>query len=207
MTEVSHRRAATRERLVRAAIGVFAQRGVMAASVEEICDVAGFTRGAFYSNFESKDDLCLAVLSERADAYLAAARNAISTATPPGTGAGHGDVQDVIRGAIDTFAHTVADEPEAILAMMELRLYAAREPGVREGFTRAQTAINESFASLIGQVLAEHHLHTALPVHDLLYLLHAMYDHISIDQLIQGRRDPAKVSEALALMLQSVVDS
>ena len=202
MTELSQRRAATRDRLVRAAVTVFAQRGVMGASVEEICDVAGFTRGAFYSNFDSKDELCLAVLSERAETYLAAARTAISTVEPVAD-----DVHALITQAIDTFAHTVAEEPEAILAMMELRLYAAREPGVREGFRRAQTAINESFASLIGQVLAEHHLRTALPIHDVLYLLHAMYDHISIDQLIDGRRDPAKVSEALALMLQSVIDS
>jgi len=200
MTEVSHRRAATRERLVRAAVTVFAQRGVMGASVEEICDLAGFTRGAFYSNFESKDDLCIAVLSERADTYLAAARSAISAVEPA-----EGGVHQLVTRAIETFAHTVSEEPEAILAMMELRLYAAREPGVREAFTRAQASINESFASLIGQVLADHHLRTALPVHDVLFLLHAMYDHISIDQLIEGHRDPAKISEALALMLQSVI--
>ncbi|HEX2856822.1 MAG TPA: TetR/AcrR family transcriptional regulator [Propionibacteriaceae bacterium] len=200
MTEVSERRAATRKRLVRAAITVFAQRGVMAASVEEICDEAGFTRGAFYSNFESKDELCLALLSERADTYLAAARTAVATMRPAGA-----DVHDLLKQAIDQFAHTVSEEPDGVLAMMELRLYAAREPGVRDAFTRAQAAINESFASLIGQVLAEHHLTTVLPVHDVLYLLHAMYDQISIDQLIEGRRDPAKVSEALALMLQSVL--
>lgn len=200
MTEVSHRRAATRERLVRAAIGVFAQRGVMAASVEEICDAAGFTRGAFYSNFDGKDDLCIAVLSERADAYLSAARSAVQTV--PSTTE---EAQHRIGRVLDTFAHTVVEEPEAILAMMELRLYAAREPSVRAAYIRTQDAINASFASLISQTLEQHDLRTALPVHDLLYLLHAMYDQISIDQLIQGQRDPARVSEALVLMLQSVI--
>ncbi len=200
MTEVSQRRAATRERLVRAAISVFAQRGVMAASVEEICEAAGFTRGAFYSNFEGKDDLCLAVLSERADTYLTAARSAVQTV--PTT---EGGVRERMGRVIDTFAHTVEEEPEAILAMMELRLYAAREPSVRGAFTRTQAAINESFAALISQALELHDLQTVLPIDDLLYLLHAMYDQISIDQLIQGRRDPARVSEALALMLQSVI--
>ncbi|MDA8438904.1 MAG: TetR/AcrR family transcriptional regulator [Propionibacterium sp.] len=200
MTEMSHRRAATRERLVRAAVSVFAHRGVMAASVEEICDAAGFTRGAFYSNFDGKDDLCIAVLSERADAYLSAARSAVQR-VPTTTG----DAQHRIRQVLDTFAQSVVEEPEAVLAMMELRLYAAREPGVRAAFIRAQDAINESFASLISQALEQHDVRTVLPVHDLLYLMHATYDQISIDQLIQGHRDPAQVSEALLLMLQSVI--
>ena len=52
MTHVTARRAATRERLIDAAIDVFAEKGVLGASVEEICEDAGFTRGAFYSNFD-----------------------------------------------------------------------------------------------------------------------------------------------------------
>ncbi|MDX5318539.1 MAG: TetR family transcriptional regulator, partial [Actinomycetes bacterium] len=60
----SPRRTATRDRLIEAALGVFAEKGVLAATVEEICDAAGFTRGAFYSNFESKTELFFA-LAER----------------------------------------------------------------------------------------------------------------------------------------------
>ena len=44
-TRVSPRRANTRERLITAAMHVFAERGVNGASVEEICEAAGFTRG------------------------------------------------------------------------------------------------------------------------------------------------------------------
>ena len=47
MTELTARRAATRERLVDAAVVVFAEKGVLGAAVEEICEAAGFTRGAF----------------------------------------------------------------------------------------------------------------------------------------------------------------
>ena len=49
-------------RLVEAAITQFAARGIDATSVEQLCDAAGFTRGAFYSNFASKDDLCTAII-------------------------------------------------------------------------------------------------------------------------------------------------
>src|SRR5437588_10391841 len=57
-------RAVTRARLLASAAKVFAERGFYGASVEEIADRAGFTRGAFYSNFETKADLFLALLDE-----------------------------------------------------------------------------------------------------------------------------------------------
>ncbi|HSK32534.1 MAG TPA: helix-turn-helix domain-containing protein, partial [Propionicimonas sp.] len=60
------RRTQTREKLMDAATTLFAQKGVLAASVEEICERAEFTRGAFYSNFADKDELCLAVLNRQA---------------------------------------------------------------------------------------------------------------------------------------------
>jgi len=59
----SRRRKATRARLLSAAAEVLSERGFHGASVEEICERAGFTRGAFYSNFAAKDDLVLAPAS------------------------------------------------------------------------------------------------------------------------------------------------
>src|ERR1700752_4485412 len=56
------RRELTRTALVEAAAEVFARRGFEGASLEEIAEVAGFTRGAIYSNFGSKDELMLAVV-------------------------------------------------------------------------------------------------------------------------------------------------
>lgn len=59
---ISVRRAETRTRLVDAATKVFAEKGVRAASVEEICEQAGFTRGAFYSNYAHKNELVEEIL-------------------------------------------------------------------------------------------------------------------------------------------------
>ncbi|WP_430592471.1 TetR family transcriptional regulator [Humidisolicoccus flavus] len=61
----SEKRLRTRARLLDAAAEVFLEVGVPAASVEAICERAGFTRGAFYSNFESKDEL-FTMLRDRA---------------------------------------------------------------------------------------------------------------------------------------------
>jgi AcrR family transcriptional regulator len=47
----------TKERLLDAAAGLFAERGVNGTSVEQITDRAGYTRGAFYGNFEDKHEL------------------------------------------------------------------------------------------------------------------------------------------------------
>lgn len=60
----SSRRRQTRERLLEAAYEVFAETGVHAVSVEMITERAGFTRGAFYSNFDTKEELFFA-LAER----------------------------------------------------------------------------------------------------------------------------------------------
>src|SRR5699024_12588940 len=63
---LSPRRQQTRSTLVKAGISVFAVRGIDGASIEEICEAGGLTRGAFYSNFSSRDDLVLASIEMQA---------------------------------------------------------------------------------------------------------------------------------------------
>ena len=73
-----------------AAVRVFAERGIIGASVEEICEAAGFTRGAFYSNFADKDELVLALIRQTIRTQFAAAEQAIArTKAAPAT-AGRG---------------------------------------------------------------------------------------------------------------------
>jgi AcrR family transcriptional regulator len=50
--------------LFEAAASVFEEQGINAASIEAIAAAAGFTRGAFYSNFASKDELIIAMLED-----------------------------------------------------------------------------------------------------------------------------------------------
>jgi AcrR family transcriptional regulator len=54
----------TREKLFEAAAQVFEEQGIGGASIEAIAAAAGFSRGAFYSNFTSKDELIIAMLEE-----------------------------------------------------------------------------------------------------------------------------------------------
>ena len=55
----------TRLRLIEAAERLFIRKGFDSASVDEISEAAGYSRGAFYSNFEDKDQVFLAVLDRR----------------------------------------------------------------------------------------------------------------------------------------------
>ena len=59
-------RSATRLKLIRSAPAVFAQQGIDGASVSDLCAAAGFTRGAFYSNFESKRELAILAFDDLA---------------------------------------------------------------------------------------------------------------------------------------------
>jgi AcrR family transcriptional regulator len=79
----AEKRAETRARLLDAAERVFLRRGLQGSSVEEIAAEAGFTRGAFYSNFKSKDELFVELLHTRIyDHYTELAKE---TQAQPGT--------------------------------------------------------------------------------------------------------------------------
>src|SRR5260370_17006444 len=57
----------TREKLFEAAARVFEEQGIGGASIEAIAAAAGLTRGAFYSNFKSKDELIIAMLEDHVE--------------------------------------------------------------------------------------------------------------------------------------------
>jgi AcrR family transcriptional regulator len=61
----AERRAATRAKLLKAAGSIFARRGYHAATLDEIAQRAGVSKGALYYNFASKEDLFLALLADR----------------------------------------------------------------------------------------------------------------------------------------------
>ena len=77
------KQAETRKRLLDAGERVFLRRGLQGSSVEEIAAEAGFTRGAFYSNFKSKDELFVELLHARV--YDRYAQMAEEAQAQPGT--------------------------------------------------------------------------------------------------------------------------
>src|SRR5438046_5347843 len=85
------RREATRAALLDAAARVFIERGFAGSSVEAISEAAGYTRGAFYAHFRTKEELFAELLQQRVfAAYRAMATDAAST--PPAQRAGPREV-------------------------------------------------------------------------------------------------------------------
>jgi AcrR family transcriptional regulator len=115
---VTRRRAETRGRLLDAALQVFAAKGWGQVRIEEICDAAGFTRGAFYSNFASLDELFFALYDERADLIAAQVTEALAH---PGT-----DFPTVIARVADTLLL----DRDWLLIKTDFLLHAARNPEV-----------------------------------------------------------------------------
>ena len=60
------RRPETRRRLLDAALAVFAEKGFNGARIEDVCAAAGYTRGAFYSNVATKEELFFALCDDHA---------------------------------------------------------------------------------------------------------------------------------------------
>jgi AcrR family transcriptional regulator len=79
----AERRDQTRNALLEAAAHVFVTRGFEGASIEAITAEAGYTRGAFYSNFESKEQLFAELLQQRVySVYRGMAESAIAGSRP-----------------------------------------------------------------------------------------------------------------------------
>src|SRR5690606_7950675 len=142
------RRAQTQEKLMTAAVRVFAERGIIGASVEEICEAAGFTRGAFYSNFGDTDDLVRALLKRRLEEQYSAIERI--AATPPAPDA---PIDDAIATGLDALQGASEPDPEMIFVHQELMLYAARQPGVRRQYSAYVEECLERFRGLIEELL------------------------------------------------------
>jgi AcrR family transcriptional regulator len=82
----AQRQARTRKELVDAAERLFTAKGFHAASLDTVAAEAGFTKGAVYSNFASKEDLFFAVYERRVDARVAEIERTFAAAPSPREG-------------------------------------------------------------------------------------------------------------------------
>ena len=91
---------ATRDRILQAALQVFAQKGYHRASVDDIVHASGTSKGAVYHHFPNKEALFLALVDEFAGRLAAAIAEAIGSAH-----GALGKVEAALRAGLTTFAH------------------------------------------------------------------------------------------------------
>lgn len=82
----TRRKENTRTRLVRASLDVFVEKGIDGATVDDLVSAAGFTRGAFYSNFSTKEEVFSELFASVTEELLGIVRRSMTEAMPsPGT--------------------------------------------------------------------------------------------------------------------------
>ncbi|MFG3281064.1 TetR/AcrR family transcriptional regulator [Streptomyces sp. NPDC048111] len=138
------RRPQTLARLLEAALDVFAESGFGAARIEDVCRRAGYTRGAFYSNFSSKEELFFALF----DAHAARELERIA-----GLAARTEDHDLSVARIAALLAHVEPDERTWFLVTTEFTLYAIRNPRAAARLADHDARLREEAAALLGALL------------------------------------------------------
>lgn len=194
MAVVTRRRENTRARLLEAAHEVFGEVGLGGASVEAICERAGFTRGAFYSNFESKDELFLALTTQLADEKLDEVAVRVQDLGPTI------DPESVVHEVIGaSFAEGL--EPQL---MAEIRVQAIRDPRLAEAYLAWQTVLRGRVETIMRTVVDRFDLTLRMDVTDAAQLLLDISEQTTTRGALE-RRSRAEVSEQLTARLVQVV--
>jgi AcrR family transcriptional regulator len=189
------RRQLTRDALLDAAEEIFARRGVSAAAIEEIASEAGFSRGAVYDHFGSKDELLLAVMERFIDRQL---QQYVELGRQEDPVAAARDAASLFRKTFST---------DMVPLDLELRTNALRHPGLRERLVRADRRISEETARLVVQMVGED-AELAIPPRDLADLGRAavigLLLYAAVDQ-DQRARYEALVETLFVFMTQALV--
>ena len=171
------RRTETVERLLDAALETFAEIGFAAASVEDICRRGGFTRGAFYSSFRSKDELFAALFERETARNLARAEEQLGGHRDrgrPGHRRGRALPVRLPRGPhLGPGAHRV-------------RLHAARHPEAAAALRRHAEGLHRRLTALIETAAARIGLRLTLPAHRLARIVLALHDGVVIREVLGG---------------------
>jgi AcrR family transcriptional regulator len=120
----AQRKEQTLERLLEAARTMFVKKGLAATSVEDIAEAAGYTRGAFYSNFDGKPELLLELLRRDHDSAQA---NLRAIAEEGGTR------EQMMAQAIAYYRRHFHDH-DGFPLWVEAKLLACRDAGFQERF-------------------------------------------------------------------------
>jgi len=136
---------ATRRKLLDAAKRIFAKDGFEAARLEDIAAQAGYTRGAFYANFESKEDIFFALFEEWVRERIESITTAIRSQSDP--------VKKL--AALRTHYAELATDRSLVLISMEFKLFALRHPEAHARLRSRHRRIRASFAELFSELMRE----------------------------------------------------
>ena len=180
---VTRRRVHTRARLLDAAFGVFAAKGFGRVSIEEICEAAGFSRGAFYSNFATLDELFFALYRDRADLIASQVADALAQ-DGPGLD---------VPASVDRVTEVLLLDVDWLLVKTDFLVHAARDPAVARALLDHRTRLREAIADRLRRARG----HTELPavlggVDGAAHAVVAAYDGVTTQLLLERDVEAAR---------------
>jgi AcrR family transcriptional regulator len=181
--------------LVDAARTVFLRRGFHGASLDEIAEEAGYTKGAVYSNFEGKDALFLAVLEEtfreRAELYAQFVFD-------------HDDIEDSYRAVARIWRELNEHEPEWPRLVTEFFVHASRDDALRKRAHTARERGLDAIAMVVDALAARHGIEFILPTREVARGSGALNRGLAIDQLLDPTLPAELFEEAHAAYMRGL---
>ncbi len=171
----------TRARLMQSAARVAARRGLERASLDEVASDAGFTKGAVYANFKSKEELFLAMLDEHFAARLIEIDRVLTSGEEP---------EQQARQAAADFIGMLQSEPEWNRLFFEFAVYAARNEAFRREFVARNRAMGDRVAALLERRAGELGVDPPVPVRELAQMTFAMANGVGLLRLLEAEEVP-----------------
>ncbi|MDT5088422.1 MAG: hypothetical protein QOG47_1129 [Mycobacterium sp.] len=186
-------RGEVRDRILDAASKVFAAEGFAGATIDAIGQAAGFTKGAVYSNFGSKDELFLALL----DREFELRGEQIATALESG-----GDTTVAAQALSRSVLDSVHDHADYYVLFVEYWLRAVRDPELRERLiARRRAAAAQQADNLAGSAAVT----SGRPLAELAQLVVTMNLGIAMEEVLRpGTIDPDLLGQLISGLLESV---
>jgi AcrR family transcriptional regulator len=133
---------ATRRKLLLAAEKIFARDGFEAARLEDIAGLAGYTRGAFYANFQSKEDIFFALLEHWVGQRISEVNALLARRESPAK---------LLRALRQHYAQLAQDRRLALLSL-EFKLFAIRHPEAHARLRARQRHLRVSAGDLLRRI-------------------------------------------------------
>jgi AcrR family transcriptional regulator len=182
----------SRTRLLDAAASVFAAKGYRPATVDEIVAAAGLSKGTFYWNFKSKEDLFQTLLEERVDGPARALMEITRTAP-----ADRPTASDVSAG----LARLITGERETLMLLQDYWAAATRDPLLARRYRARQAALREALAATLEARLETTGVPLEFPARDLATAFIALAEGLGFEALVDPDSvDPNLFGEILSLV-------
>ncbi len=168
----------TRERLIASAHAAIVRDGIGALSLRGLCDEAGYSQGAFYSNFSGRDDLLLALMERYLHDEVEALRQLMQLT--------QGEALDDVLATLAVRLADLAKESQWSLLAIELQLHAQRDARFADAYNAAKTSYHAEFALLVDDILRRHGLAPALPPLQIAIGLYALWSGLVAQGTVPG---------------------